>query len=177
MTNKEFFEMNVGDEFEICTGEHVGHAGKYKVYDIEFVAMYKKIMYRNTNGDCGFIILNNLTTSIIGFISHAQKLSKKTPVEKVQEKIDVLKLELSKLEAEKKSLEIQVGHFYEIMYSDSLYKKTETFYIKKIDYGVEGVFYHVIDKNGKIKYINKHSTVSFKRISDISVIEEAWKNV
>lgn len=173
MTTEEFFNMNVGDEFEISGGNK--YSGKYRVYEIITKSSCKEMYV--TNGCCGYIIKKYYDYFSSGFISYSQKIPTKTPIEKVQEKIDQLKLELSKLEDEKKSLEIQAGKFYEIMYSDGLYKKTEIFFIEKIEWGVEGVLYHVINKNGKIKYANKHSRISFKKIEDISVVEEAWKNV
>ena len=79
------------------------------------------------------LLRNIMITFSSGFISYSQKIPTKTPIEKVQEKIDQLKLELSKLEDEKKSLEIQAGKFYEIMYSDGLYKKTEIFSLERLN--------------------------------------------
>lgn len=176
MTTKEFFEMNVGDEFEICFGEY---CGKYKVNAVHIDPSHRKDIVYVSKGCYGYNITNDSNYFNWLFISSAQKLSKKTPVEKIQEKIqekiDELKLELSKWEAEKKSLEIQVGHFYEIefrSYVDNKNSKMVVYTFDKTTCKI-GIIYCQSCKN----FLDLDRIISFKRISDISVIEEAWKNV
>lgn len=173
MTSKEFFEMNVGDEFEICFGEY---RGKYIVNAIYIDPDPRKTLVCVSKGCCGYNIINDFSHFNWLFISYAQKLPPKTPVEKVQEKIDVLKLELSKLEAEKKSLEIQAGHFYEIVYKN-YHNDGHINFICYVTETNDSEIYILKPKQISQKYIKISDIISFKRILDISVIEEAWKNV
>ena len=91
-------------------------------------------------------------------------------LESINKKIYELKKEVEKLEFEKKSLEIQSGKFYEILYAENLYKKSEVFFILNI----EGNLYYVLNRLGHKYHIIKDNIISYKKIEDISVLEKAW---
>lgn len=81
MTTKEFFEMNVGDEFKHNDFTFIITKRIVENYLVENVTLYF------TNHSCLLSInsKNNINPSI--FTTNSTKLPKKTPVEKVQEKI------------------------------------------------------------------------------------------
>lgn len=134
---------------------------------IQIKDIYSNKPLINLNSYLSLECLNEVINSWV-YLGHLSS------VEKIQEKIDVLKLELSKLEAEKKSLEIQTGHFYEIEYKFGSLNKIGIFYVEAIRNGGDVVY---VKTTRTYEYLGKESIISFKRISDISVIEEAWKNV
>lgn len=169
MTNEEFFNMNVGDKFKVCNSKYKVCNSEYVVVETFLNGCNKCIRYKMPD-DNTIYTLTQLFISIIGihFITLAQKLPSKTPIEKVQEKIDQLKLELSKLEDEKKSLEIQVGKFYEVV------RKNDKF-VGFVNYKTKNYYRMIVGKVNTDVYISE--IISFKKIDDISVVEEAWKNV
>lgn len=171
MTIEEFFNMNVGDKFKVSNAEYV-------VVDTFLNGSNKCINYKMLNDNFNKICtLTQLFVSITGihFITLAEKISQKTPMENVQEKINQLKLDLSKLEDEKKSLEIQVGKFYEIEFRRHQDNEMSKLFIYTVDKTTSKIYF-VYFQSYK-SFLELDRIISFKKIEDISVIEEAWKNV
>lgn len=156
MTKEEFFEMNVGDACEFY--------GKVVIVMKKYVELNDIVLVMSDGGSH-----RKSTTILIN--PDVRKLS---PVERVDKKISELKAELEKWEAERKSLEIQPGTFYEIEYKIGCLNKVDVFYVEAIRHGGDVVY---LKTTRTYEYLDKREIKSFKRITDITELETAWKNV
>ena len=173
MEIKEFFEMKVGDKFLLpYQNFNVEYTvGDVRKTDDETIIIFYKSWFCNSDE---FIKSSCASINEKQCISRMIKIPNKqeSPIESINKKICELKKEIEKLEFEKKSLEIQSGKFYEILYAENLYKKSEVVFVLKI----EGYLYYVLNRVG-YNHINKDNIISYKKIEDISVLEKAWGNV
>lgn len=172
MTREEFFKLSVGDEIYSKDSNIT-----YKLFECVRKPHLVENLFRNIKTG-NFISMNVDSYWFSSFIERYELIEKLSPVERVDKKISELKDVLAKWEAKEKSLEIQPGKFYEIVFTQHFQSGVYFVENRIAPYHDKNYFkYALMNNHGCIFQVGSSYIKSFKQITDISVLEKAWENV